>query len=217
MHNIERHKEKARVAFDRQAETYDASYKGFIGRYQRRSYGYVIEALSALEFSSLLDVGCGTGALLEQIKSKWPDTRISGVDISGEMVKVASQRLGRTTEVVVGDAENLPWEDNSFDAVVSTISFHHYPHPITALTEIRRVLKPGGHLLLSDLTAPAPLRQIFNLLLPLSPEGDVKLYSKSEILEFLNDAGFKEARLRVSGRWIYLVVAFAAKNECLKQ
>ena len=91
----------------------------------------------------------------------------------------------------MSDVEELPWPVASCDTVTSTSVFHHFTRPLKTLAAMRRVLKSEGHLLLSNIIAPVPLRQMFNLLLPLSPERYVKIYSKNEIRAFLRDGGLK--------------------------
>jgi len=89
---------------------------------------------------------------------------------------------------VQGDAERLPFADGDFDVVLCCDSFHHYPNPRAVLAQFARVLQPGGILLLGECTAPAGVRTVTNLLLPLSREGDVRIYSARELEELLSTA-----------------------------
>lgn len=74
-----------------------------------------------------------------------------------------------------------------------TNSFHHFPDPDRVLLEMERVLKPGGTVIIADVWLPPGLRQIANLLLPLSSEGDVHIYSAKETLTLTKKAGFTNA------------------------
>ncbi len=94
----------------------------------------------------VLDVGCGTGLM----SRKLADTgrHVCGVDLSPAMVRRARRKVNARLEFIHGDAEKLPCDNASFDAVVNLISFHHYPNPARAAAEFRRVLRPGGRLVL---------------------------------------------------------------------
>lgn len=175
-------KELSRAAFDRQAPRYDAAF----GRHARALHSLLLRQLAEIPHHRVLDVGCGTGALLEQMAARWPGGSYTGVDLSPGMTAVARERLGGRALVLQGDAEALPLPDGRFQAAVCCDSFHHYPHPEAALREIRRVLEPGGVLLLADTTAPAGARQLINLLLPLSRGGDVRLYAPRELTQLLS-------------------------------
>jgi ubiquinone/menaquinone biosynthesis C-methylase UbiE len=140
---------------------------------------------------SILDVGCGTGELLYQISACMNST-LAGLDISSNMLAIARKKLKPSVDLREGDAENLPWQNHSFDLVLCTLSFHHYPQPGKALSEISRVLMPGGTLLIADITMPTPLRQITNLNLPLLSTGDCHFNSKAEILYRLKETGFEQ-------------------------
>jgi ubiquinone/menaquinone biosynthesis C-methylase UbiE len=94
----------------------------------------------------VLDVGCGTGLMSARLAAS--GRRVCGVDLSAGMVARARRRAGDVAEFIQGDAEKLPAEIGVFDAVVNLISFHHYPNPGRALAEFRRVLRPGGRLIL---------------------------------------------------------------------
>ncbi|TMC47912.1 MAG: class I SAM-dependent methyltransferase [Chloroflexi bacterium] len=103
----------------------------------------------------VVDVGCGTGRLLAQLHERLPDAELVGVDPSAGMVAQARTRLGQQSRVriEVTPASALPLEDRSVDAVVTTISFHHWDDQPASLGEISRVLRDGGRLLVADLLA----------------------------------------------------------------
>lgn len=74
--------------------------------------------------------------------------QVLGLDISIAMVEQAQRRNDPKITFIHGDAEKLPTDDHTFDAVVNLISFHHYPNPSRTVAEFRRVLRPGGRLVL---------------------------------------------------------------------
>ena len=74
--------------------------------------------------------------------------QVLGVDISPAMLQRARRNYRPGINFIFGDAEKLPVEDASFDAVVNLLSFHHYPNPSRAASEFRRALRPGGRLVL---------------------------------------------------------------------
>lgn len=98
----------------------------------------------------VLDVAIGTGRNL----SCYPaDVTLTGIELSPAMLAIARQRatgLGRDVDLREGDAEHLPFDDASFDTVVCTLSLCTIPDPVAAVGEMRRVLVPGGRLLLLD-------------------------------------------------------------------
>ena len=97
----------------------------------------------------VLEIGSGPGRLAVKLAELAQGVRVIGVDISPEMVERAGAlavRLGVADRVEfrLGDASSLPFPDASFDVVVSTFSLHHWPNPAAGLSEIYRVLRPGG-------------------------------------------------------------------------
>lgn len=165
--------------FDRQAASYDAAS---FSLHARRLYPIFLSQLCQLPHKNILDVGCGTGALLELILEHLPDAKCAGLDLSPNMVQRAQDKLGNRANILLGDSQSLPFSNESFDVVVCNDSFHHYSAPTAVLHEIYRVLRPGGVFLLGETTAPAPVRLASNLLLPFSHAGDVRLYSSQELI-----------------------------------
>jgi ubiquinone/menaquinone biosynthesis C-methylase UbiE len=183
------YKADSRRYFDTLASRYERHYYGSHGRQQ---YSRVIAAAGAWRFTSVLDVGCGVGSLLALLRR--PRLKLAGVDISPQMIKEAKRRLKTAADLRVADSESLPWKANRFDLVVSTDSFHHWPHPLQALAEVKRVLRKGGHFIIADVWSPTPLRQLGNWAARFGREGDVGIYSEAELARMLTEVGFVEIK-----------------------
>jgi ubiquinone/menaquinone biosynthesis C-methylase UbiE len=143
---------------------------------------------------SILDVGCGDGRVLEILCKE--GRKLSGIDISPEMIKQAEQRLADKARLVVGDSEFLPWPDGEFDAVICAASFHHYPAPMAVLKEMLRVLKPGGLLLIAELYFPNLIRVLANAVVPLLKFGVYHFYSRSQMERLFQMAVLQESEYR---------------------
>ncbi len=141
--DAEDYKIESREKFNKQAEKYDSGNKG---KHARSLYESVLNRLDELSFNNLLDVGCGTGNLLKLISSRY-DTQIAGVDLTPKMLNIARIKLGDEVDLKIADSEELPFDNDKFDMVICTDSFHHYPHPDKVLGEIKRVLKQDGMIL----------------------------------------------------------------------
>ncbi|WP_408631471.1 class I SAM-dependent methyltransferase [Mesorhizobium comanense] len=139
---------------------------------------------------SVLDVGCGTGALaIEAKRHVGPTGTVYGIDASPEMLVRADRKARKAgLEVVLkhAAAQALPFPDAQFDAALSTIMLHHLPRKAReqCVREIRRVLKPGGRLLVVDFAASAPKKRDF--LAHFHRHGHVDL---PDIIAMLGDAG----------------------------
>jgi len=102
----------------------------------------------------LLDIGCGTGRFLGQVKQVWPRLPCIGLDLSEPYIDYARQHLRRwvLTNFLVANAEAIPVADATCDAVTSIFMFHELPPPVrrTIFRECARILKPGGRFVVVD-------------------------------------------------------------------
>lgn len=115
---------------------------------------------------SILDVGCGTGKLLRATAARFPQARLEGVDAAPQMVQTAIHLLppGSSIHVQEGTAEALPFPDGQFDLVFSTMTFHHWADQPKGVSEVARVLAPGGRWLLCDFVGQGIVRRVTQLL-----------------------------------------------------
>ena len=141
--------------FDRWSATYDRP--GLQRFTYRPIHEAVLARIDALEPSTVVDLGCGTGQLTERLIRRFPDANIVGVDLSDGMLTEAADRLrGACSDdrpLVRADALQLPFAASSVDLVVCTESFHWYPDQAGTLNELARVVKPGGRLLIASIAA----------------------------------------------------------------
>ena len=122
----------------------------------RPVHNAVVRALRDAPCRRVLDIGCGTGQLTARLGDALPKARVIGCDFSAGMLRQAAARGARSTWVR-GDAGCLPFQSATFDAIVSTEAFHWFPDQDRALAEFRRVLAPGGRLLLALVNTPTPV------------------------------------------------------------
>lgn len=157
-------------------------------------YPYVLELLEGFGQAELLDVGCGTGKMIQSILEKYPDKfHLHGVDLSQNSLKLAEENSRGRAVLLVGDSESLPYPEGQMDIVLCMHSFHHYPHPEKALSEIRRVLKKNGHLIFVENEYSWYRRNRLNLsfVIRRHPTGDVRMYSRKQLVKKLERSGFR--------------------------
>jgi ArsR family transcriptional regulator len=117
--------------------------------------GYLESVLSLLgEGGVCLEVGCGTGAILPALASRFRS--VLGVDSSTEMLSRARKAVAGfddRVELRLGEAEHLPMADSTADAVLLHMVLHHLGEPSAVFPELARVVRPGGRLVIAELTA----------------------------------------------------------------
>ncbi len=137
---------RARRVWDKAAPRYDDG----MGWFERTFIEDGREWVTSRARGRVLEVAVGTGRDLPFYPD---DVTLTGIDLSPVMLALAKKRatdLGREVELTVGDAQKLPFDDESFDTVVTALALCSIPDPVSAIGEMKRVLAPGGRLLLLD-------------------------------------------------------------------
>jgi ubiquinone/menaquinone biosynthesis C-methylase UbiE len=187
----------ARTHFDRWSETYER------GRGARRLQAVQTAALAALALNPddvLLDVGCGTGAAVRQAAATV--RRAVGFDLSPGMIEQARSLASGldNVEFRLGDvSEPLPLADGEFTAIVCSSAFHHFPKPLDTITEMFRVLAPGGRLVIADANRRFPLVFVLDLALRRLQPSHTGYRTPAQLMRDLCAAGF--ARTSVCTIW----------------
>jgi demethylmenaquinone methyltransferase/2-methoxy-6-polyprenyl-1,4-benzoquinol methylase len=105
----------------------------------------------------VLDVATGTGAVATELLRRQPDLQVVGVDQSPQMLAEARRRLGSHVELIEARAEQLPFEDGSFDALTFTYLLRYVEDPAAAMRELARVVRPGGTIAMLEFGLPRGL------------------------------------------------------------
>jgi ubiquinone/menaquinone biosynthesis C-methylase UbiE len=186
--------------YSRLAQEYDRKWSFYIEATTRET----MRRLSIGSKDRVLDVGCGTGALLHQLHIAYPEARLAGVDPVPEMLNVARRRLPPTVALHEGWADRLPYADNTFSVVVSCNMFHYIRQPIAALHEMSRVLRDGGELIITDWCDDYLACQVCDWYLRLFSPAHVKVYRERDCLRLFKEAGLAQAninRYKISWLW----------------
>jgi ubiquinone/menaquinone biosynthesis C-methylase UbiE len=172
--------------YDRHAHGYDARWS----LYLRESLGRTLACLDVQPGQALLDVGCGTGQLLAAVSAD--DVTLAGVDVSRRMLNAARARVP-AAQFIRGRAEQLPFASGSFDWLVTTSVFHYIQDPLGARREFRRVLRPGGTLILTDWSADYPAMRLQARWSKATDRTFRHVYTALELQAILVAAGFDVA------------------------
>ncbi len=160
----------------------------------------------------VLEVGVGTGKNLEYYPD---DVEITAIDFSPKMIEKAKEKankIDREVRILEMDAENMDFEDSTFDSVVTSCVFCSVPDPVKGLKEIRRVCKTGGNILMlehvkSNNSLLAPVMEILNPI-PLIIYG---ANINRNTIENLKEAGFEN--ITVKDLWLDILKLIIIKNE----
>lgn len=154
-------KEKIQQMFDGIAPDYDRLNHlmslGVDRSWRRRALREIVDARRA---QSILDIACGTGDFSLAIAGRMhPDSRVTGLDLSEGMLAVMRDKVARAglegrISSEQGDSETMRFADASFDVVTIAFGIRNFAHREAALREILRVLKPGGRLVILELSVP---------------------------------------------------------------
>lgn len=144
--------------------------------------------------AQVLDLGCGPGLCCQPLAARYPEANLWGIDISGQMLKQA-RTLDLEVSWVQADAAEIPLPDHSLDLVFSNLMLQWCCSPLSVFREIRRVLHPGGCVLLSTLL-PGSLRELESAQLRSGLQSRILEFSSSDLYQlWAAEAGLRQVQL----------------------
>ena len=177
-----------RKAYSELSSQYDSRWKSYVDA----SIGQTVRRIPAMSPERILDIGCGTGVLLNVLGNQFPHAQLTGIDLSSEMLELARKKLGKSVELKQSPAERLPFQQSDFDLIVSTSIFHFIRSPEAALHEMFRVLRPSGQLVITDWCNDFFTMRMFDLYLRLFNKEHHRTYTSKSFGERVNQAGFTQ-------------------------
>jgi ubiquinone/menaquinone biosynthesis C-methylase UbiE len=152
-----------------------------------------VELLQLDPTDHVLEIGFGHGKTAQRIAAAVPDGRVAGIDVSASMTRVARRRNRRAVtegrvEFRTGDVASLPFDGAQFDKALSVHTLYFWPDPAACLREIRRVLRPGGLLVLGYTREDSPHAASF-------PADVYTFYDDAHIERLLSDSGFSSVEI----------------------
>ena len=193
-------RERASAAFfDRWAKGYEERR---ISPWFQFTQRLAIDHLGLNPDSVVLDVGCGTGYAVRVVADMMPEGRACGIDISAAMIEQAQANVEpdvrERVEFRQATSADIPYSNATFSHILCTNSFHHYPDPLKVLAEMKRVLVPGGTLVIFE-NAPelSWYTWMWDRVLRLVEKGHVRYYPTDELEGLIADSGFENRKLHL--------------------
>lgn len=193
-------------------------YDRLAGEYESRWSHYVMssvrETVRRLPLTPavrVLDVGCGTGLLLSEVKERIPDAIVVGLDVSRNMLGVAKSRAPNLSGLVQADVHYLPFAAGTFDLVVSSSSFHYWWQPREALRDIVRALSHGGQVVITDWCDDFLACRIADRILRIVDRSHQRILGSRQCTTLLETSGFEITSLdRYKIDWLWGLMTVTA-------
>ena len=215
-------KEQVREMFDNISSSYDLLNKLLSVGMDRKWRKKAVAILGNLKDGKVLDVATGTGDVAFAIARANPGCKVTGLDLAPKMLEIAERKskqndLADRVDFILGESENIPYADNSYDGVTVAFGVRNFENLGEGLKEMHRVLKPGGQVVVLEFTRPRifPFKQLFGMyfkyILPMIgglKSGDQKAYKYlfesvqafpdyDKFVDRLHEAGFKNGSYNV--------------------
>jgi ubiquinone/menaquinone biosynthesis C-methylase UbiE len=201
--------------YDRRAADYDRRWRF----YTEGTHRETLARLDLPDGCSVLELGCGTGSLIVPLLKRWPRCHLVGVDISQQMLEVARRRVGPEIGLTRADAHILPFRESSFDLIVCCNSFHFLSLPTVALAEMRRVLRRGGRILITDWCDDYLFCKVCDLYLRWFDHAHFRMYGSQECRRVLTAARFRVEmleRYKISWLWGLMTVRVESMTSVIR-
>lgn len=189
-------KQQVAIMFDKIAFRYD-----FLNRFLSAGIDVswrkkAIKQLTALQPQQILDVATGTGDVAILAEKMLRPKKIVGIDISEGMLEIGRQKIAKLKlqnriDLLKGDSEKMPFEDNSFDAITVAFGVRNFQNLDVGLSEMLRVLRPGGKLVVLEFSRPKQFlfKLVYNFYINTIAPGFGKLIAKNkDAYQYLNDS-----------------------------
>jgi ubiquinone/menaquinone biosynthesis C-methylase UbiE len=189
-----KHVQMNEAMWDKWAEEDTLDNNGRNSKFLRAAQSKVISLLNFQPNVHFLDIGCGTGWAVGQAANLVNDKGLFYcVDLSPKMIEKAKSNFSGKDNFrfIQANSESIPLDDNFFDIIICTNSFHHYLHADKALKEMHRLLKSGGKLYIVDPLADSWIVKFFDAMHKWIEPEHVKFYSTKEFQQLFGQAGLK--------------------------
>ena len=162
----------------------------------RDAIGLLLEFSGVSAADRVLDVACGPGMVAAEFARR--AEHVTGIDLTTVMLDQARCRQRElqigNLDWVHGDADRLPWSDASFSLVITRYSFHHFTAPEQVLAEMIRVCRPGGRVMVADVSLPADKAAAYDVLEKLRDPSHVHALNEKEFDAVFQRSGLMECR-----------------------
>jgi len=203
---IEKKKAAVELMFDSIAWRYDFLNHFLSFNFDRLWRRRAIKIISkSYKSPNILDVATGTGDLAIAAMKLNP-SKISGIDISRKMLEIGREKVGKKgfsgkIDLIPGDSEKIPFDDNHFDVAMVAFGVRNFSDPLKGLSEMRRVIRTGGMIMVLEFSKPSgfPIKPLYNFyfrnILPLfgrlfSKDKDAYRYLPDSVMKFPDNEEF---------------------------
>ena len=161
----------------------------------RKLHSWILENVEIPESGTVLDVGCGGGALIKSVLSRNDSIKAVGVDISEESVKMVSS-ISERVETCCCDIRQIPYPDNTFSLALSSESIYFWNDIPSCLLAVKRVLKEGSVFALAVESADKQKGETWMKMIP-----GMTVYSPAELKSFAEEVGFRHVEILCKKDW----------------
>ncbi|MEL6931367.1 MAG: methyltransferase domain-containing protein [Cyanobacteria bacterium J06600_6] len=200
-----------RQEYNRLAPIYDRRWQNYINK----SLSFLLDFADIDPSAKILDLACGTGEFARLLLEQNPQQQITGVDISESMLEIARNKLKTYPSVSLyrASVKFLPFDNDSFDLVICANAFHYFENPELALTEMKRVLKPKGEIIILDWCRDYWVLKLCDIVFRFIDRAYQRCYTQAELEQLLKIAGLnvvKESKIRFGSIWELIAVSAIA-------
>ena len=161
----------------------------------------IMKLIEGGNYCRILDIGTGTGYLAFPLSEKYPSSVVYGIDIAEKIIDknnlIVKEKDISNLSFEVFDGLKYPFEDETFDLIVTRYAFHHFPDVVDAIQQMNRILVKGGKVLISDpMRHEKDVNGIIDEYMKVKKDGHIQFYSSKQLDELFENNGFgKEKQL----------------------